>query len=178
MGLIGGGSLFLLFFPFFYEIGLDNYFATIRLWFKNFEFNGSFYYLIRWIGFQIKGYNIIRQWGEISPYLVLLMMGAFSLWHKKKNPKQVFTAMLLLLSCYYFMASIVHPWYVIPVLFLSLFTQFSYAIFWSAAVFLSYTSYGHPSFEENYLLLFLEYALVFGILIFELKTRRPLLQHF
>ena len=178
MGLIGGGSLFLLFFPFFYEIGLDNYFATIRLWFKNFEFNGSFYYLVRWIGFQIKGYNIIRQWGEISPYLVLLMMGAFSLWKKKKDPKEVFTAMLLLLSCYYFMASIVHPWYVIPVLFLSLFTQFSYAVFWSAAVFLSYTTYGHPSFEENYLLLFLEYALVFGILILELKTRRPLLQHF
>ena len=69
------GEFILAFLSFFYEIGLDNYFATIRLWFKNFEFNGSFYYLIRWIGFQIKGYNIIRQWGEISPYLVLLMMG-------------------------------------------------------------------------------------------------------
>ena len=67
MGLLGGSTVALLFLPFFWSLGFENYLATIQLWFKNFEFNGSLYYIVRWIGYQIKGYNIIRQWGAFSP---------------------------------------------------------------------------------------------------------------
>ena len=178
MGLLGGCTVTLLFLPFFWSLGFENYLATIQLWFKNFEFNGSLYYIVRWIGYQIKGYNIIRQWGAFSPYLVLLMIGYFSFWRKKTQPTELFSAMLLLLSCYYFMASIVHPWYVAPLVFLSLFSFYSYAVVWSSLVFLSYVTYANPNFQENFILIGLEYFAIWAILFFELKKKRPLLQHF
>ena len=152
--------------------------ATIRLWFRNFEFNGSFYYIIRWIGYELKGYNIIRQWGEFSPYLIVSLIAFFSFWSKKTNYQQLFNGMLLLLSCYYFMSSIVHPWYIIPLVFLSLFSSYSYAVIWSVLVFVSYVTYAHPSFQENFILIGLEYGLVLSVLFYELNKGRPLLKHF
>ena len=178
MACIGLLSLLLLFLPFFKDIGLENYLATIQLWFKNFEFNGSFYYIVRWIGYEIKGYNIIRQLGEVTPWLVVLIVLGFSCIKAKKTAQQVFTAMLLLLSCYYFMASIVHPWYIISLVFLTLFTRFSFPLFWSALVLLSYVTYAHPSFQENYYLIGIEYGIVFAVLGYELVKKKSLLQHF
>ena len=178
MACAGLLSLVLLFLPFFKDIGMENYLATIQLWFKNFEFNGSLYYIARWIGYEIKGYNIIRQLGEVTPWIIVLIVLIFSCLKPKKNAKQVFRAMLLLLSCYYFMASIVHPWYIISLVFLSLFTRFSYPLFWSALVLLSYVTYAHPSFQENYYLIGIEYGIVFAVLGYELVKKRSLLQHF
>ena len=178
MVAVGSGVLCLLFLPFFWSVGVENYMATIRLWFKNFEFNGSFYYIIRWIGYELKGYNIIRQWGEFSPYLIVSLIAFFSFWSKKTNYQQLFNGMLLLLSCYYFMSSIVHPWYIIPLVFLSLFSSYSYAVIWSVLVFVSYVTYAHPSFQENFILIGLEYGLVLSVLFYELNKGRPLLKHF
>ena len=178
MACVGLLSLLLLFLPFFKDIGLENYLATIQLWFKNFEFNGSLYYIVRWIGYEIKGYNIIRQLGEVTPWLVVLIVLGFSCIKAKKTAQQVFTAMLLLLSCYYFMASIVHPWYIISLVFLTLFTRFSFPLFWSALVLFSYVTYAHPSFQENYYLIGIEYGIVFAVLGYELVKKKSLLQHF
>jgi len=178
MACVGLLSLLLLFLPFFKDIGLENYLATIQLWFKNFEFNGSLYYIVRWIGYEIKGYNIIRQLGEVTPWLVVLIVLGFSCIKAKKTAQQVFTAMLLLLSCYYFIASIVHPWYIISLVFLTLFTRFSFPLFWSALVLLSYVTYAHPSFQENYYLIGIEYGIVFAVLGYELVKKKSLLQHF
>ena len=178
MACVGLLSLLLLFLPFFKDIGLENYLATIQLWFKNFEFNGSLYYIVRWIGYEIKGYNIIRQLGEVTPWLVVLIVLGFSCIKAKKTAQQVFTAMLLLLSCYYFMASIVHPWYIISLVFLTLFTRFSFPLFWSALVLLSYVTYAHPSFQENYYLIGIEYGIVFAVFGYELVKKKSLLQHF
>ncbi|MGB1535900.1 MAG: mannosyltransferase, partial [Flavobacteriaceae bacterium] len=55
-----------------------NYKETIDLWFTTFEFNGSFYNLVRGIGYQIKGYNIIRQLGQITPFIVGLLVLIFT----------------------------------------------------------------------------------------------------
>ena len=178
MGTVGSIILLLFFLPFFYEIGFENYLKTLQLWFKNFEFNGSIYYIIRWMGYEIKGYNIIRQLGEVTPWIIVVMVFYFSFWKKKKSLQEVFTAMLLLLSFYYFFASIVHPWYIIPLILLSLFTRHSYPLIWSALIPLSYLTYGHPQFEENLWIIGLEYGLVYAAFAFETIRKRPLLQHF
>ncbi len=178
MALLGCTSLLFLFVPFFHDIGMENYFATIQLWFKNFEFNGSFYYLIRWIGYQVKGYNIIRQWGAISPWIIAGIVFLFALLKPKKKMQMVFTAMLFLSTCYYLMASIVHPWYIITLVFLCLFTRYSFPIVWSIVVALSYVTYAHPNFEENYLLIALEYSILVGALVYELRQKKALLHHF
>lgn len=178
MGLYGLGFLSLIFIPFFINIGLDNYLATLQLWFKNFEFNGSIYYLIRWIGYQIKGYNIIRQLGDVMPWIIILLVFIFSFWKRKKSIIQLFTAMLILLSCYYLLASIVHPWYIINLVFLSMFTRYRFPLIWSALIPLSYLTYAHPLFEENFYAIGLEYGVVFSVLIYEVYKKRPLFQHF
>ena len=178
MAFLGSICLLLLFVPFFKDIGMENYFATIQLWFKNFEFNGSFYYLIRWIGYQIKGYNIIRQWGEISPWIIIGMVLIFAFLTPKKKAQEVFSAMLLLLTAYYLIASIVHPWYVIPLVFLSLFTRYSFPLIWSMLIPISYITYAHPNFQEEYRLIFLEYVIVIIAMIYEISKRKTLLKHF
>ena len=178
MGALGSIILLLFFLPFFYGIGFENYLRTLQLWFKNFEFNGSIYYIIRWIGYQIKGYNIIRQLGEVTPWIIVMIVFYFSFWKRKKSLHEVFTAMLYVLSIYYFSASIVHPWYIIPLILLSLFTQYSYPLIWSALIPLSYVTYGHPKFEENLWIIGLAYGLVYAAVGFETIRKRPLLQHF
>lgn len=178
MGTVGSVVLILLFLPFFYGIGLENYLKTLQLWFKNFEFNGSIYYVIRWIGYQTKGYNIIRQLGEITPWIIVLFVFYFSFWKKKTSLQEVFTAMLLLLSFYYFSASIVHPWYIIPLILFSLFTRYRYPLVWSILIPLSYVTYGHPQFEENFWIIALEYGIMYTAFGYEMIRKQPLLQHF
>ena len=178
MAFLGSICLLLLFVPFFKDIGMENYFATIQLWFKSFEFNGSFYYLIRWIGYQIKGYNIIRQWGEISPWIITVMVLIFAFLRPKKKAQEVLSAMLFLLTAYYLIASIVHPWYVIPLVFLSLFTRYSFPLIWSMFIPISYITYAHPNFQEEYRLIFLEYLIVIIAMIYEISKKKTLLKHF
>lgn len=175
--VLGCLSLFLIFVPFFNNIGMENYLATIQLWFKNFEFNASFYYILRWVGYQVKGYNIIRQWGEVLPWIIVAIVLVFALAKPKKKAKEVFTAMLFLLTIYYLMASIVHPWYVITLVFLSLFTAYRFPLVWSLLIPLSYVTYAHPNFQENYLLIGLEYGVVLLVMGIELQRKKPLFKH-
>ena len=178
MGGLGLATILLFGLPFFLSIGLENYMKTLQLWFKNFEFNGSIYSIIRALGFQIKGYNIIRQWGAISPLIVSGIVLFFSLRKKNTTPSQHFTAMMLILSWYYFIATVVHPWYIIPLVFLCLFTRYSYPLVWSAVVLVSYATYGNPNFTESPWLLAFEYCFVYGAFFYEWKKKRPLLEHF
>ena len=79
------GINLLLFVPFLNDNLIENYSKTISLWFTNFEFNASFYYLIRSIGFYFKGYNIIQTVGKITPIIMLLIVGFFAFFRDNKN---------------------------------------------------------------------------------------------
>ncbi|MGB5357774.1 MAG: mannosyltransferase, partial [Eudoraea sp.] len=66
----------------------------------------------------------------------------------------------------------VHPWYIVFLLLLSLYTDYKFPIIWSALVFLSYAAYSNSNFEENYLLLMIEYFLVIGMMLYEILTKK------
>ncbi|NBC06624.1 MAG: hypothetical protein GVY26_05470, partial [Bacteroidetes bacterium] len=65
---IVGVSLLLLFAPLLSEAFLAGFSSSLDLYFRRFEFNASVYYLLRWVGYQVTGYNEIAL---IGPALAL-----------------------------------------------------------------------------------------------------------
>lgn len=158
----------LTFVPFLTPKLFSNYTETIGLWFTNFEFNASIYYLVREIGFYVKGYNTIGIIGKVTPIVTLLIILIFALYRSNKKPADLFANALIALSIYFFISTTVHPWYIVNLVFLSIFKRFKFPIIWSYLIILSYFAYSQIPFKENYFLLFVEYSIVFGVLILEL----------
>lgn len=167
----------LLWLPFLEQNSIIHFVETVRLWFNRFEFNGSLYYIVREIGYEIKGYNIIRRLGKITPFIVSTMILGFAFLAKNRNPLGVLKSMLWVLSIYFFMSTTVHPWYIISLVVLGISTGYAYPIVWSTTVFLSYTAYANAIFQERMIWIFVEYICVYGCLFYEL-FKRPLLHHF
>src|SRR5690554_1864817 len=162
----------LTFLPFLSFEFLQNFSATIALWFQNFEFNASIYYIIRWIGFQIVGWNIIEAVGKILPVLILLFVLGMAFFRKNNSIQQLLTTMLLAISFYFLLSTTVHPWYLATPLLLSVFTKYKFPLVWSLMVILSYSAYGKGGFDENLWLITLEYISVIGIATWELFYKK------
>ncbi len=159
------------FIPFYSSEVLQKFTQSIGLWFGKFEFNASIYYLVRWVGFQVKGYNIIETAGKVLPLITILIIMALSLFRKNATTRQLINNMLFAITAYLFLATTVHPWYLVTPLALSIFTGFRYMILWSGIVVVSYFAYSIPDFKENLWLIALEYLLVFGYYGWELLKK-------
>jgi len=167
-----GITLLLTFLPFLSVEFLQNFSSTIALWFQKFEFNASIYYVIRWIGFKVVGWNIIEIVGKILPLVTLLIIFGISLLRRNKNPHQMIHSMLFAISFYFLLSTTVHPWYVATPLLLSVFTPYKFPLIWSFMVFLSYSAYGSEGFNENLGLVSLEYITVIALAIWEIGRSR------
>ena len=168
MGMIIGLLCLLLSLPFWVEAGGSHYWETLQLWFNRFEFNGSIYRLIRWVGFQIKGYNIIRQLGQVSPWILMGCIGIFTFLKNNRSPKALLNHMLWVLTFYLCTATTIHPWYLSSLVLMSVFTGYLFPLLWSATVFFSYTAYGIDGFQESGWILAMEYIPVYGLLVYEI----------
>jgi len=167
------GATVALFLPFYASKLIENYSSSVGLWFRNFEFNASFYYLFREIGYLFRGYNEIAIIGKIIPVLTISFVGYITFFRKNTTPKQLISALLFGLSFYYFTTTTMHPWYLASLLLLSVFTKYRFPIVWSLVIILSYAAYSNEIFKENLLLIGIEYTVVYGFLIWELffKTK-------
>ena len=166
--IIGFNILFFL--PFVNNQLISNYLETISLWFINFEFNASFYYIIRAIGFYFKGYNIIGSVGKIIPIITILVILFYTFFRKNNTLNLIINNALIVLTIYFLLSTTVHPWYVINLILLSVFTNYKYSIAWSFTVFLSYSAYSNNLFKENMSLIFIEYFIVFGFILLSIKN--------
>ena len=167
-------TLIISFLPLYSSDVLANFMASIGLWFGKFEFNASIYYVVRWIGFQVKGYNIIETAGKVLPLITIISVLILSFYKKRLDFKRLLLHMLFALSIYLLFSTTVHPWYLAMPLALSIFTEFRYMIVWSAVVMLSYYAYSNPEYQENYWLIAAEYIAVLCVMILELRKQfRP-----
>jgi len=132
------------------------------------------YYIIRWIGFQVKGYNIIATAGKLLPIVVIAGLMLLALFRKNDRKQHLMSTLLLGTSLYFLCATTVHPWYIATPLLLSVFTRFRFAIVWSLVVFLSYSAYKIDRVEENFWLIAVEYLVVLGFFIWEFYTNNLL----
>src|SRR5690606_9444468 len=146
---------------FFFDAAIvENLSSSLNLYFRRFEFNASLYYLLREIGTLILGYNPIALIGPFLALVALLRILFFS-WSGRINlslPER----WLFVLTAYLLCATTVHPWYVIPLVVLSVLTRFRFPMIWSALLPLTYLAYGQVPFYENLWVVVLEYGVVVG----------------
>lgn len=177
--LVIGLTVVLSLLPFLSSGFISNFSSTIALWFQNFEFNASVYYILRWIGYETVGWNLIGIIGKILPLIVLLFVLVLSFLGFKKYKtaqlnmdKRLFTLILFSISFYFLLSTTVHPWYIATPLLLCVFTQYRFPVVWSFMIILSYSAYGKEGFAENLWLVGLEYLMVIGYAIYEISKHR------
>jgi len=158
----------LFFLPFYNSELIANYLNSVGLWFRSFEFNASFYYVFREIGYLFRGYNEIAIIGKIIPILTILFVGFITFFRKNTHPKELITALLFGLSFYYFTTTTMHPWYLATLILLSVFTKYRFPIVWSFVIILSYAAYSNDVYKENLVLVSIEYITLYGFLFWEL----------
>ncbi|MBN4070057.1 mannosyltransferase [Olleya sp. AH-315-F22] len=174
-----GISTILLFLPFYSSEFVNNYAQTVALWFQNFEFNASFYYVFREIGYLFRGYNEIAIIGKIIPIIVILFILIITFFRKNKTTIELITAMLLVFSFYLFTTTTVHPWYIATLLILSVFTKYKFPLVWSFVIILSYMAYiniDKADKSENLWIIGLEYLVVYSVFIWEVFFKKMLRQ--
>ena len=159
----------ILFLPFLSSTLIANYSKSVGLWFGKFEFNASFYYIFREIGYLFRGYNEIAIIGKITPILTILVLIFLTFFRKNTSLKQIFTAMLFGLCFYYFTSTTVHPWYLATPIILSVFTKYKFPIVWSLVIILSYQAYANTPWQENLWFVTLEYLAVFSYIFYEIR---------
>ncbi|WP_423856406.1 mannosyltransferase [Yeosuana marina] len=169
---IVGLTTLVLFLPFYSSEFIINYTKTVALWFQDFEFNASLYYIARAIGYLVTGYNEISIIGKIIPILVVLVVIAIALFRKNKTLPGLITSMLLVLSFYYFTSTTVHPWYIATLLILSVFTRYRFPLIWSFVGILSYLAYTNSDNTENLWIIALEYTIIYSFFIWEVFIKK------
>ncbi|WP_194775875.1 glycosyltransferase 87 family protein [Pararhodonellum marinum] len=157
--------------PLLIQGSYENVWQSIRLYQGKFEFNASIYYIFRQIGFWVKGYNLI---GTLSPILSLLSLLGI-LWVSvqmvvKSDVKRLLEVWLIIYLIYFLLNPVIHPWYLIPPIAISILTHRIAFLAWSYLVFFSYQAYSNENFQENPLWLFLEYL---GLTLALLWDYRP-----
>lgn len=171
--LITIGINMLFFVPFTNAKLIENYTNSVGLWFSNFEFNASLYYIARWIGYQITGWNVIAITGKLLPAFAILIILCIGLFRKNENPRKLLVSLLFGFFAYLVCSTTIHPWYLAIPLVLSCFTHYRFLWVWSCVVVLSYHTYQNPEhWKENLWWVALEYAIVFLALTYELLQKK------
>lgn len=172
--IIGLTSLFsaLGFLSFTDKNLLSAYQSSLSLWFQEFEFNASFYYLFREIGYGFVSYNAIEIIGKILALSIFCLV-IFTSFYKYRENKDInfLKRLVYILSIYLLLSTTIHPWYLILPLALSLLINQKMYLVWSGTIILSYHAYHKGYFEENLWVILSEYAIV--LLIVGYRNFKP-----
>jgi alpha-1,6-mannosyltransferase len=153
-------SCLILFLPFILDSRFINMALGLNLYFQTFEFNASFYYGVRWITSYISGYNQIAVTGPLLAACSAILMIWYFIKAKITHPVTIPYLFIAVFTVYLLLATTVHPWYITPLVFLSVFTGYIFPVMWSVLVALSYSAYASNPVQESGWLIAIEYAVL------------------
>ena len=164
----------LTFFPFMGRELVYGMLSSLGLYFQKFEFNASFFYIIREIGMWVKGYDVIQTAGVVLGLFTFVFVVLLALYENtnKQNLPGIFIWPLFI---YFSFSTIVHPWYAAPLVAFCLFSHYRFPIVWSYTIFLSYFGYSSTGFQEQTWVLWVEYLTVFGVMLYEVLKYKDLI---
>ncbi|MCG8699196.1 MAG: hypothetical protein MI922_14170, partial [Bacteroidales bacterium] len=172
--LLTGVVVITLLSPIVFSEGLYGFQKSIALYFKTFEFNASMYYIARYIGFKITGYNIIAVAGPMLTAIAAVLILVISFVRRNESITILLASFTIVYALFYILTTTVHPWYLTTLVALSVFSRYRFPIVWSMVVCLSYFTYSQPGFKEDTWILLIEYATVLGYAIYEIYQSRKL----
>lgn len=172
-----GLTVLLKFIPLVTPEVLQNIFQSIDLYFRKFEFNASLYYLLRWLGFRVWGYNQIALIGPLLSVGTLVLVCAMATVKQIGSLRRLMGFMAAALVIYLLLATTVHPWYITTLVALTAASHFRFALVWSGLAILTYAAYNTPVYKEDLSLVALEYTLVLLWLVVELYLYRQRRRH-
>lgn len=183
-------SLFVLFFDLELLLKIRE---SMGLYFAHFEFNASVYYFVRYgvineywrlwdyhayfKGFSplenLLHYDLYVLLRKLLPIMDIAIIVYWSTRKAVKDSKQKFlTAMLLIYSTHFFLATTIHPWYITPLVLFTALTKYRYALIWTSLIGFTYISYKVGGFEEHSGIIAVEYLVVFAYLYYEYRKQR------
>ena len=172
--IITGVTTLILFAFVFDFAAVQHLLNSVDLFIQKFEFNASVYYVARYIGKMIKGYNIIAIAGPILILLSALIIFIISFRNKNISWQPFFTKALFIITAWFLFSTTVHPWYICLPVALAVFTPFRYAIIWSFTATLSYAAYQFNPVHENLWLVGGGYIFMIGYGLWEIyKIKIP-----
>ena len=161
-------GLCLLFIPvYWFGAGMTK---GVGLFLQKFEFNASIYYLVREYGWWKHGYNTIATSGwklSLVAGLLILFFAFLPNGSGRGLVESLASRWLTALLIFFLLATTIHPWYVCTLVALGTLTASRFPMVWSALIFLTYAGYSAAGYVEQPRLLFFEYGMVIGYVLFE-----------
>lgn len=174
---VSGLTFLTLFIPLLDMAAIQHLLQGIDLFIRRFEFNASIYYLIRWMGRLLMGYNMIALLGPLLSLTAAILIFKLSFTGINMNTPFFFAKALFIITAWFIFSTTVHPWYICLPVALAVLTPYRYAIIWSWTATLSYAAYQHYPVQENLWLVGGGYLLMFTYACWEIKRERPFYMH-
>lgn len=162
--VVVGGCSALFFLPVLTDEVVQHMGRSLDLYFRQFQFNASVYYLVRWAGYRRLGYDIGEYSGPVLGALTLLMVLVVAL---RVTPERsggtvgrLAGGMTWASFAHLSLSAVVHPWYVLLPFGVCLPGRWRFPLVWTGLAVLSYSHYHDGAFTERYGLIALEYGLL------------------
>ena len=142
---------------------LPNIAESLDLYFREFQFNASFYYLIRAVGYSVIGWDIGERSGPLLGLITLggtLLIALATKRSFESRETRLVSALLFALFLYLSLSAVVQPWYVCVPFALSLLTRWRFPVVWTGLVALSYSHFDMGGREEHFALIATEYTVL------------------
>lgn len=171
ISIVAAGTA-LLHIPFLDQTFIHNFSDSLGLYFQSFEFNASLYYLVRWVGYQMVGYNIIETAAPMLAAAAALIIITVSWKYRDQSLRNLPAIYMVILGVYYLFSTTVHPWHVASLIAFVPLSGLLFPVVWSAVIPLTYITYATSAYTENLWLVAIEYIIVFFAIGYDIYYRK------